>query len=58
MKRLLAVISTLLYVILWLPAGLLSMLVADWLKRRPPEKSNWQPRSTRVNQSESLREPF
>ena len=55
LKRL---IATLLYILLWVPVGLLSMLATDWLRKRAPEKSNWQPRPARVNQPESLRKPF
>ena len=53
-----ALLLTLIYFLVWVPAGLLSRLLADWLRRRPPVKTNWQARPERVNRPETLREPF
>lgn len=53
-----AVLLTLIYLLLWLPAGLLARLLADWLRLRSPAQTNWQPRPDRVNQPESIREQF
>lgn len=58
MFRLLFVLLTLFYLLVWLPAGFLSRLLADWLRLRPPLTTNWQPRQERVNRPETLREPF
>ena len=65
-KRLLArighfqslVLLTLLYLVVWLPAGLCSRLLADWLRLRAPAGTNWQPRAERINQPETMRDPF
>ena len=53
-----ALLLTLIYFLVWVPAGLLSRLLADWLRLRPPAKTNWQARPDRVNRPETLREPF
>lgn len=53
-----ALLLSLLYAILWLPVGLLSRLMADWLRRKPPKRTAWLPRSERVNRPETLREAF
>ncbi len=58
LKGLSLVLLTLLYLLVWFPAGLLSRLLADWLRLRPPLGTNWQPRPDRVNRPETLREPF
>lgn len=58
MARLLFLLLTPLYFLVWFPAGLLSRLWADWLRLRPPLGTNWQPRLERVNRPETLREPF
>ncbi|MBI3333297.1 MAG: hypothetical protein HYZ93_04325 [Candidatus Omnitrophica bacterium] len=53
-----ALLLSLLYLLLWIPAGLLSRLLADWLRRRPPSGSSWWPRRPRVNDPAHLRDPF
>ena len=53
-----AVLLTVFYFLLWVPVGLLSQVLADWLRKRAPERSNWQARAERINLPESLREPF
>lgn len=53
-----AILFSLLYAILWLPVGLLSRLMADWLRRKPPQRTAWLPRSERVNRPGTLREAF
>lgn len=49
---------TVFYLVIWLPAGLFSKLLADWLRLRPPAESNWKLRSERVNRPETMRDPF
>ena len=53
-----ALLLSLIYLVLWLPVGLLTRLLADWLRRRPPEGSAWQPRDPRLNGRKHAREPF
>ena len=48
----------LVYVVLWLPVGLLTQVFADWLHQKPPAKTNWWAHSERLNQPEHLRESF
>lgn len=52
------VILSILYIVLWLPVGLLSRFSADWLRRRAPERSAWRPRDPRLNGREHVREAF
>ncbi len=49
---------TLLYVVLWVPVGLVTRWTANWLRFKPPAQTNWQPRSDRVNRPGTLREPY
>lgn len=58
MRRAPAVLFSAVYLLIWLPAGLLSRLLADWLRLHAPAGTNWQPRSQRVNDPKTLREPF
>ncbi len=58
LKLQLLVLLTLIYFLVWFPAGLLSRLLADWLRLRPPAKTNWQARPDRVNWPETLRQPL
>jgi hypothetical protein len=37
------------YLLIWMPAGLLTRLFADWLHRRQPAESNWWARPARLN---------
>ncbi len=53
-----ALLFGLFYLILWVPAGLVSRLAADWLCRRRPARTAWWRRSIRVNDPAHLREPF
>jgi hypothetical protein len=48
----------LIYLILWMPVGLLSRLLADWLVSKPPRESAWHPRPKRLDSPEHLKEPF
>ena len=47
-----------LYVALWMPVGAVTRILADWLHRRAPARSQWWPRSARINEPSHLREPF
>ena len=53
-----ALLLFLLYLVCWLPVGLVSRVAADWLHRRMPERSNWWPRDQRMNQPAHVKEPF
>lgn len=53
-----AVLLAIIYLVLWLPTGLLARVFADWLCRKPSDRTQWQPRPERFNQPSSLREPF
>lgn len=48
----------LIYLVLWVPVGLLSFLFADWLRRRRPAASAWLPRNPRLNLPEHAKEPY
>lgn len=50
--------ACLLYFLLWVPMGMLTLLCSDWLGRRAPIRSNWRPRHPRVNDPSSVREPY
>lgn len=52
------IVLTVVYVVLWLPAGLVSQLAADWLRKKAPSDTHWRARDERVNRPETLREPF
>ncbi len=52
------VFLSVLYLVLWLPAGLIARLFVDWLCVKAPKDTNWLPRPERVNRPETLREPF
>ena len=51
-------ILVVIYAALWLPAGILSRLLADWLQRRPRPGSGWVPRPGRLKNPAHLRDPF
>jgi hypothetical protein len=53
-----AVVLSLIYLVCWVPVGLLSRGLADWLRWRAPARSNWWPRPARVNEPAHVREPF
>ena len=53
-----ALLLALIYGVLWLPVGIVSRLLADWLRRRPPAGSGWTPRAERLNHPSHLRDPF
>lgn len=53
-----AVLLMFVYILLWLPAGLLARVFSDWLRRKPSDRTQWQPRPERFNRPSSLREPF
>jgi len=52
------VLLTIIYVLLWLPVGIVTWLCADWLHRRPMPESGWFPRPVHWDSPEQLREPF
>ena len=49
---------TLVYGLCWLPAGLVTQLAADWLRRRAPRSTNWYPRATRLNDPTHVHQQF
>lgn len=49
---------TLLYFLLWLPAGMLARLGADWLHVKAPRQTHWWPRADRLNQPAHVHDPF
>ncbi len=53
-----ALLLSLLYLVCWVPVGLVSRVAADWLHHRMPGRSNWWPRDRRVNQPAHVKEPF
>lgn len=55
-ERLLAVLLYAIYLVCWMPVGLITRLTVDWLRRRAPERSNWWPRAPRVNDPRTVRE--
>ncbi len=46
------------YLALWMPVGLIARISADWLRRRPPVRTQWWPRSSRLNDPRHVKEPF
>ncbi|MBI3319162.1 MAG: hypothetical protein HYZ89_01040 [Candidatus Omnitrophica bacterium] len=52
------VLLSLIYLVCWLPVGLIARLSADWLNTRAPERSNWRLRAPRLNQPDHVRDPF
>ncbi len=53
-----ALLLSLLYLLIWLPVGLLSRCMADWLRRRKPPGSAWLPRPARLNEPSHAKDPF
>lgn len=53
-----ALLLTVVYFLLWLPVGYLSRFFADWLNRRPGQKTLWFPKAGRVNDPRTLRDPY
>ena len=53
-----AVLLGLVYLLLWIPVGLVSRLFADWLRRRTPKGSLWWDRQARLNQPQHLKDPY
>lgn len=53
-----ALLLSALYLVCWVPAGLLTRLFADWLRWRAPDRSSWWPRDPRVNHPSHVNEPF
>ena len=53
-----AVLLSLIYLVCWVPAGMLSRVMADWLRWRAPAGSNWRSRAARLNEPNHVREPF
>lgn len=52
------ILLTVVYLVLWLPVGLVCRFSADWLRRKIPSGTNWWARDERVNRPETMREPF
>ena len=52
------VLLSLIYLVCWAPVGMLSRMMADWLRWRAPAGSNWRPRAARLNEPNHVREPF
>ena len=53
-----ALLLSLLYLLLWVPVGLLCRVFSDWLHLRTPQRTNWWARPARVNDPAHVREPF
>ena len=53
-----AIVFSVFYALCWVPVGLVTRLVADWLRFREPGDSNWSPRATRVNDPRHITDPF
>jgi len=53
-----AVLLSLIYLVCWVPVGMLSRLRADWLRRRAPAGSAWRPRAERINQPDHVHQSF
>lgn len=50
---------TVLYVVLWIPIGLVCRLRADWLGfKARPRTSQWWPRAARLNQPDHVKLPY
>ena len=53
-----AVLLSFIYLVCWVPVGMLSRLMADWLRRRAPAGSTWQPRAERINHPDHVHQSF
>ena len=53
-----ALILMVIYVLCWVPVGWITCVVADWLRRRAPSATAWQPRPSHLNEPSHAREPF
>ena len=53
-----ALVLSLVYALFWVPAGLMTRLLADWLHWREPKHSNWVARAQRINEPSHVHEPF
>lgn len=48
----------LVYLVCWIPVGLLTRMLADWLHWRAPVRSNWWLRAPRMNDPSHVKDPF
>ena len=53
-----ALILGILYILFWMPVGLLTRLLADWLMFKAPKETAWHPRQKRLNLPQHLKDPF
>ena len=53
-----ALLLSLIYVLIWVPAGLVTKAAVDWLRWRAPSRSNWWPRAERINTPTHVHESF
>ena len=52
------ILLTLIYIILWLPVGVLTRLLVDWLQYKQPAQTAWCARPERLNDPGHLKEPY
>ncbi len=53
-----AILLSVFYVVLWVPAGLISRILIDWLHWKAPSQSNWHARPDRINDPRHTQDPF
>ncbi len=53
-----ALALSLVYGAFWVPVGLVTRLLTDWLHWRQPQRSNWVARARRLNEPSHVHEPF